>query len=218
MGLSVKLEENSVVLQEKTHKQNEKHTRAVDISGQRFGMLKALYPTPKRDSKGFIIWHCLCDCGSQTDVSYNALVHSKQQSCGCRKKQHEEKLHTFLTFVDGTNIDTLKSKKVPANNTTGTKGVYLIRGKYVAKIVFQKKQYILGSYANIEDAAAARINAEKQLNDAVVGYYEKWSQRAENDPAWVENNPVRISVDKKYGEIQVIFEPSIDDITAEYKK
>ena len=50
-------------------------------------------------------------------------------------------------------MDALKSKKVPTDNTTGYKGVYLIRGKYVAKIVFQKKQYFLGTYENIEDCS-----------------------------------------------------------------
>ena len=61
----------------------------------------------------------------------------------------------------GTSVDILKSKKVPTDNITGYKGVYLIRGKYVAKIVFQKKQYFLGTYENIEEAAEARREAEE---------------------------------------------------------
>lgn len=36
----------------------------------------------------------------------------------------------------------LKSKKIPTDNTTGYKGVYLIRGKYVAKIVFQNETIV----------------------------------------------------------------------------
>lgn len=40
----------------------------------------------------------------------------------------------------------IRSKKVPTDNTTDVKGEYLIKGKYLAKIVFQKKQYHLGQY------------------------------------------------------------------------
>ena len=70
-------------------------------------------------------------------------------------------------------MDALKSKKVPTDNTTGYKGVYLIRGKYVAKIVFQKKQYFLGTYENIEDAAEARREAEEVLFDGSAKHYRK---------------------------------------------
>ena len=58
-------------------------------------------------------------------------------------------------------MDMLKSDKLPKNNTTGVRGVYRIRGKYVAKIVFQKKQYHLGSYDSLEEAALARREAEE---------------------------------------------------------
>ena len=51
-------------------------------------------------------------------------------------------MQTFLTHVAGTSVDMLKSKKIPTDNTTGYKGVYLIRGKYVAKIVFQNETIV----------------------------------------------------------------------------
>lgn len=70
-------------------------------------------------------------------------------------------LRTFLTHVDGTSIDALKSDRIPSNNTTGVKGVYKIRGKYVAKIVFKKKQYILGQFDTLALAAEARIKLKK---------------------------------------------------------
>lgn len=46
---------------------------------------------------GGVWWHCRCDCGNEIDVSYNTLIYSNIQSCGCRKKEHDEKLGTFLT-------------------------------------------------------------------------------------------------------------------------
>lgn len=34
-------------------------------------------------------------------------------------------------------------------------GVYLVKGRYLAKIVFQHRQYFLGTYASVEEAAEA---------------------------------------------------------------
>lgn len=120
---------------------NVKNYASSDITGQRFGRLTAQYSTKKRDAKGFVIWHCHCDCGNETDVSYNNLMYCGQQSCGCKKREHDKALAGFLTHVDGTSIDALKSSKLPSNNTTGVKGVYLVKGRYLAKIVFQHRQY-----------------------------------------------------------------------------
>ena len=117
-------------------------------------------------------------------------------SCGCRKKEHTSTLSEHLTRVADTSINSLKSSKVPDNNTTGYRGVYFIRGKYVAKINFQKKAYYLGAYDKIEDAVKAREIAREQLFDNVAAFYERWKQRADTDPKWAEENPIRISVEK----------------------
>lgn len=88
----------------------------------------------------------------------------------------------------------LRSKKIPADNTTGYKGVYLIKGKYVAKIVFQKKAYYLGTYDRIEDAAEARKEAEEVVFDSVAEHYARWKAYADTDPAWGVENPVQVFV------------------------
>lgn len=101
----------------------------------------------------------------------------------------------------------LKSKKVPKDNTTGCKGVYLIRGKYAAKIVFQKKQYYLGSYDTVEEAREARLEAERVLFDNVAEHYRKWKLRADSDSKWAEQNPVQILVQQTGGKLQVTMLP-----------
>ena len=107
-------------------------------------------------------------------------------------------------------MEMLKSKKVPTNNTTGVKGVYLIRGKYLAKIVFQKKQYTLGTYEKFEEAAEARREAEKLLFDGSAEFYERWKTKAEADPMWAESNPIQIKVEKlPSGVIDVSFLPAV---------
>lgn len=67
----------------------------------------------------------------------------------------------------------LRSKKIPSDNTTGYKGVYFVRGKYMAKSVFQKKQYFLGTYDNIGDAAQARQEAEENPISVRVDHRDK---------------------------------------------
>lgn len=192
---------------------NIKNYAFVDIKGQRFNRLTALYPLEERTDKGGMIWHCRCDCGNELDVSYNELAYSNLKSCGCRKKEHDMMLKEFLPHVDGTSISHLRSRKTPSNNTTGVKGVYLIRGKYVAKIVFQKKQYLLGSYDNLADAAEARREAEEALNDRVTTFYDRWKMKADADPAWAASNPIRINVERSGGVMKVSMLPDMREQT-----
>lgn len=186
-----------------------KKRHAADIAGKQFGRLMALEPTSGRRN-GSVVWHCRCDCGKETDVPYNDLVYANQRSCGCRKRAHEQELGKYLTHVDGTCIDSLKSKRIPSNNTTGVKGVYYVRGRYLAKIVFQKKQFTLGTYDNLEDAAKARRLAEETLADEVVEFYGKWKEKATADPEWAKENPIKIRVCKgTSADLQVKLEPRL---------
>lgn len=188
---------------------SEKNYAYSDITGQTFGKLTAISTTEKRDKRGYRIWLCRCECGEMLEVSYNKLLYTNVQSCGCQKKLHDQKLKTYLTHVAGTSVDILKSKKVPVDNTSGYKGVYFIRGKYVAKIVFQKKQYILGSYDNIEDAARARREAEEILFDGVADHYHRWKEKAQKDPEWSEQNPIQVIVNQENGRLQVKLLPQL---------
>lgn len=190
-------------------KAHEKNYAYVDISGQRFGRLVAQHRLKRESSDKSVIWHCICDCGNEVDVSYNTLVYSNQQSCGCKKKEHDQRLGTLQTRVDGTSLDIIKSKKVPTDNTTGYKGVYFIRGKYVAKIVFQKKAYYLGTYDNIEDAAEARKEAEEVLFDGVAEHYQKWKEYADTDPDWAEQNPIQVIVNQQDRKLNVVLLPDL---------
>ena len=108
-------------------------------------------------------------------------------------------LNTYLTHIDGTSINALKSSKVPSNNTTGVTGVHFTKGRYLAKIIFQKKQYHLGTYGTLQEAAAARRHAEKLLKEDVVAFYEQWAEVAEADPAWAKENPIHFYVSKDRG-------------------
>lgn len=186
-----------------------KHYHSSDITGKVFGRLTALFPTKERDTKGSVMWHCKCDCGNALDIAYNSLMYANQQSCGCMKLEHDKKLGSYLVHIDGTSIDAISSKKIPSDNTTGYKGVYLIRGKYVAKIVFKKKAYYLGSYEKIEDAAEARKKAEDELFHSTIEFHAEWQKKADNDPEWAKNNPIQISVETVEHSLRVHFLPKL---------
>ena len=181
---------------------------SADITGQRIGRLTAMYPLDERDAKGAVMWRCKCECGNEVEYSYNVLMYSEIRSCGCWKRERESKLGDLITRVDGTSIDMIKSKKLPADNTSGVKGVYFQKGKWIAKIVFQQKQYHLGRYDNIEEAAQARKEAEELLFDGAAAHYSRWKAKADVDPEWASQNPVHILVSKKsISELNVVFLP-----------
>lgn len=188
-----------------------KNYASADITGKRIYRLTALYPLKERGNRGDVLWHCRCDCGNEVDIPYNNLVHCNTRSCGCQKKEHDKKLSSFLTHVAGTSLDMVKSKKIPTDNTTGYRGVYLIKGKYVAKIVFQKKAYYLGTFDDITAAAEARKEAEELLFDGSAAFYEQWSEKANADPEWAAQHPVQIYVGKDAsGRLTVTFLPVLD--------
>lgn len=56
----------------------------IDITGQRYGMLVALYQIPK-DEKGRYRYLCLCDCGNTIEARAERLRRGKIKSCGCLK-------------------------------------------------------------------------------------------------------------------------------------
>lgn len=194
----------------RNHCSNPLHTHRgySDITGKKFGKLTALYPLKKTDKSRSRIWHCLCDCGQEVDKSYNSLQYGNVQSCGCIRKEYNQQLSNHLTHVDGTSMDILKSKKTPSDNTTGCKGVYRIRGKYVAKIVFQKKAYYLGTFEDYEEAVNARKEAESVIFEEVVLFYKEWQQKAEEDRQWAVENPIKIRVNKEHdGRLKVSCSP-----------
>lgn len=54
-----------------------------DISGMRFGRLRAVRPTKERGHGGGTVWLCKCDCGNETEVEIGRLVCGGRKSCGC---------------------------------------------------------------------------------------------------------------------------------------
>lgn len=53
----------------------------IDLTGQRFGSLKAVEYVGSRS--GHALWKCICDCGNEVIVQSCHLRSGHTQSCGC---------------------------------------------------------------------------------------------------------------------------------------
>lgn len=65
------------------HKQMMSETKSKDITGKRFGKLTVIEKIGVNNKKR-IIWKCLCDCGSYTNIQTSKFGVTK--SCGCLHK------------------------------------------------------------------------------------------------------------------------------------
>lgn len=143
-----------------------------DISGNKYGKLTAVKPLNKT-KKNEHVWLCQCDCGNNVEVRIGHLTDGGTQSCGCIQKEMMSKrigpmnIKKITQFsVDHTNLMHIDpNKKIPKNNTSGTIGVRLNKGKdkWQAFIGFQNKTYYLGTYENKDMAINARKEAEAIL-------------------------------------------------------
>lgn len=84
--------------------------RFINIAGQKFGKLTALYRVGT--ANGEAVWHCKCDCGNESDVRSYCLRKGTTLSCGCLNNIGER------TFVDRTG---LRYGRLVAIKRVGTK-------------------------------------------------------------------------------------------------
>ena len=172
---------------------------AEDLTGQKYGRLTVVRATEAR-KRGSVVWECRCDCGKTVMAPRFRLTGGHYHSCGCERREKVRELVPELAEkrerADGTVIDILKKKKKRKNNTSGHTGVIYRSDaqKYAAIIGFQGKNYYLGLYSDIADAVEVRKKAEALIHNEAIEFYEKWKVRADADPEWAKENPVRFTV------------------------
>lgn len=142
------------------------------LAGRRFGNLVAIAPLEERTADRSVLWKCRClTCGKEKAIPANQLRKGVQISCGCNR---ENRLQQTNGYIAGTCLKNVFSDKISSNNTSGCKGVFRKRGKWAASIQYQKKNYYLGSYDRLEDAVAARKQAENQVRDHAAHLLEQF--------------------------------------------
>ena len=154
---------------------NEKKIK--DLTGQRFDRLVAIKRLDKKRGSSYL-WLCKCDCGNYIETSANALLMGNTGSCGCKRIDAVRKtlgdhgeIGQRVHYVDGTSVERVNQTKLQKNNTSGYTGVRARGDKWIAAITFKKKNYYLGIYENLEDAVAARKQAEEQLFGPFLEWY-----------------------------------------------
>ena len=139
--------------------------RIKDWVGKVFGDLTVVSYDGKWGGKHY--WRCRCSCGRETVVNQSNLQDGHTRSCGCRANPAGTR-----HFVEGTCIESIRSRKISRKNRSGIRGVYRNNrtGRWVAQITFQGRTSYLGSFEGLEEAAAARAEAEKTFERFLEKY------------------------------------------------
>lgn len=175
---------------------HEKSSNMVDLTGRRFGRLTAVSPTGRRDRYGTVYWMCRCDCGGEIEAPESSLASGACKSCGCLKRENQEKIGSRLHRVDGTCVEFLENRKSRRDNKSGFRGVYRMpNGRYKVSIGFRGKRISLGTYGAYEDAVSARVEAEQRIYGTFLNEYRKWEEKAAEDPEWAQRNPFKMETE-----------------------
>ncbi len=155
--------------------------KAEDLTGKKFGRLTVIGPVSEKEEGSGRLWECKCDCGNISICSGDYLRKGTTRSCGCLAEEaHKDSLKTSIHIVDGTCIEKISCMTVSSNNKTGTRGITKTSsGKWKAAIGFQGRRYNLGTYANYDDAVAARKEAEENLYTPFLEKYKKEQNKSE---------------------------------------
>ena len=153
-------------------------SKAIDLTGQRFGRLKVTRLIGKDKSRNRI-WECLCDCGNEVTALASNLKQGCTTSCGCYRKeiQHELSKISMQQMIEtqckeNTKLCNLSSNPFK-NNTSGVRGVDWVKKqqKWRARIRFKGKEIHLGLFSTLEAAAKARALAEEKYFQPILDKY-----------------------------------------------
>ena len=150
-----------------------------DWVGKRFGSLTVVAYDGRKGGKHY--WRCLCDCGKETRACQSNLQSGHTKSCGCRVDPVSTR-----HFVEGTCLESIRSRKLFANNTSGVRGVYRNKrtGRWSAQITFQGRTRYLGSFEELEDAIRARAQGERIFREFLERHdvQDKETRERQSDP------------------------------------
>lgn len=134
--------------------------KSIDITDQRFGRLTAKYKTSVKKN-GKYLRHCRCDCGKELDVPVSYLTIGDTRSCGCLKKEMDQKnLRSDYDEkrVNGVAMQLFKGKEPRQDSSTGFRGVseyHAREGKeirYRAWITVDGKRHYKCGFKTAEEA------------------------------------------------------------------
>lgn len=59
-----------------------------DLSGMKFGKLRAMFRLGKIKTGNADYWGCICECGNMKNVTTSNLLNGNTKSCGCLRRKN----------------------------------------------------------------------------------------------------------------------------------
>lgn len=130
---------------------------------------------------GAILCRAVCPrCGRPADVKLSHLPSINQCAACARDIGKKSAAIHAITNVDGSSLTSVRSRtggKINKNSDTKINGVSKTKlGRYRAYINFRRKQYHLGVYDTLEEAAAARKEAEALIYAPYLKDHDGWEE------------------------------------------
>lgn len=146
-----------------------------DFTGEKRGGLTALRPTGKIiGNSPEYIWRC--ECGNEVTLPVSAVPRLGNRKCpDCYKTLKRDQTVDMRQRLERVAIHDLAPKslrnleqgKFQSNNTSGVRGVYERRKRWIATGYNNGKRVHLGTFDTMEEAKEARENfIQKQYGDA----------------------------------------------------
>lgn len=155
--------------------------KAKDLTGQQFGLLKAIEPTDKRNHS-YVVWRCICDCGNEVEVASSQLLLHHVLSCGCLGLQYIQRANRY---IDGTELrQALEEKVVSERAVSGYVGVMPSKhggDKWEAYIHYKSERISLGTYSKLEDAVKARARGKELVQEEAMKLAEIYEELHKDD-------------------------------------
>lgn len=132
-----------------------------NIVGEKYGRLTVIEDSGER-AYGVIKWRCKCECGNECLAMGYQLKNGSIKSCGCYNRDRIQKVGQRNSIEKPRMF-----KGLDKNNTSGYKGVVWnhVCKRWIARITVDRKLYHLGTYKDIEDAAAMRAKAVEAVKE-----------------------------------------------------
>lgn len=144
-------------------------SKAIDMTGQRFGRLTVLGPAELDGSRANgqrMGWRCRCDCGKEIIITRKELMSGRVNSCGCLLAEASAaRVAVSVGQVDGTTLSAIRPERgANKNSKSGIKGVYWSdrEGCWIAKITVKRRDITVGRYHDLSAAIKARRAAEEE--------------------------------------------------------
>jgi len=152
--------------------------KAKKKEGQSINGWKVLEVLPEKRSGCFLCRAICPKCGKETTVKITRLP-LIQHCADCNRDigKKAETIHS-TAYADGSSLMSIRTRvkgHINKNSTSGVNGVCKDHhGRWRAYINFRRKQYHLGSYNTIEEAIAARKEAEALIYAPYLKEHEGW--------------------------------------------